>query len=517
MEADKVLKTESALALLKANEKLLKPAALWKWFLRITEIPRGSGHVEQIAAEIQEIAKKMGLESRKDKTGNVCVAIPATPGLEALPKIILQAHMDMVVAHDSAARPGFNGEKDGIIAEIRDDGFLHAKGTSLGADDGIGVATCLAIMENRSFKHGGIDCLFTVDEETTMDGASAVRPELMSKGVKYLINVDSEDDTQLCLGSAGGEDVTVTAKPARAATDAAKDAALCVSVSGLLGGHTGCEIDKYRANGLKLLCQLLHTAGSGRNLRISKLNGGEYNNAIPNNANATVVLARDKVDQFRKALTDLFEVYREDYSEIEDAKQMKLDVADAKELPATCLSVADSAKVMHFWILAPCQPLRMSPSIKGFVESSCAWSISHLDENGLEFKGLARTSRETSWNMLESNAAALAAIVDGKLELSGKFSGWLPNPNSTLAKLSVVARTNVSKVPPIVYSVHAGLECGIIMDSIPGLEAVSIGPLVEAPHTVDERVGLSSVELYYNWVCEIIRLLTEDGEKNLAH
>jgi len=517
MNPENVLKSEVTLALLKENEKLLQPASLWKWFFRVTEIPRGSGHVEGIAAEIMEIAKKMGLEARKDTTGNVCVSIPASPGLEELPKAIVQCHMDMVVAHDEKVRPGFNREKDGIIPELRGDGFVHAKGTSLGADDGIGVATCLALMENRSFRHGGIDCLFTVDEETTMDGASAVRPELMSKGVKYLINVDSEDDTSLCLGSAGGEDVRVTAEPARIATDAAKDAAVCVSISGLAGGHTGCEIDKYRANGVKLLCTLLRTAGSGKDMRISKLIGGEYNNAIPNNANATIVMPRDKLAEFRKAITDLFEVYRQDYSEIENAKQMKLEIEDVSELPATSLSVVDSSKVMHFWILAPCEPLRMSPSIKGFVESSCAWTISRLDEKGLDFKGLARTSRETSWNMLESNAAALAAIVDGKLELSGKFPGWLPCPNSTLAKLSVTARTNVSKVPPIVYSIHAGLECGIIMESIPGLEAVSIGPLVESPHTVDERVSLSSVELYFNWVCEIIRLLTEEGEKNLTH
>jgi len=518
MNPENVLKSEVTLALLKANEKLLQPASLWKWFLRVTEIPRGSGHVQLIAEEIMAIAKKMGLEARKDSTGNVCVAIPASPGLEELPKAIVQCHMDMVIAHDPKVRPDFDGEKDGIIPELRgDDGFLYAKGTSLGGDDGIGIATCLALMENMPFKHSGVDCLFTVDEETSMDGATAVRPELLSKGVKYLINVDSEDDGMLCLGSAGGEDLIVRAKPERVPTDAAKDVAVTVTVSGLAGGHTGCEIDKYRANGLKLLCTVLHTAGNGIGARISKLNGGEYNNAITNKASCIVVLPRDKLEQYRKGLSDIFEVYRNDYSEIEKSEEMKLVVEEESALPATSLSAQDTANVLHFWILAPCMPLRMSPSIKGFVESSCAWCLGRIDENGLEFNGLARTSRESSWNMLESGAAALAAIVKGELELTGKFPGWLPEPNSTLAKVSVAAHEHVAKKPPVVYSVHAGLECGIIMDSVPGLEAISIGPLVQSPHSTAERVGINTVQVYFDWVCEILRRLTEDGEKHLAH
>jgi len=518
MNPENVLKSEVTLALLKENEKLLQPASLWKWFLRVTEIPRGSGHVELIAAEIMDIAKKMGLEARKDKTGNVCVSIPASAGLEDLPKAIVQCHMDMVIAHDPKVRPEFNGEKDGIIPELRGDGFLYAKGTSLGGDDGIGIATCLALMENVPFKHSGIDCLFTVDEETTMDGATAVRPELLSKGVKYLINVDSEDDGMLCLGSAGGEDLIVRAKPERVATDAAKDVAVSVTISGFAGGHTGCEIDKYRANAMKLICTLLYTAGSDANARISKLNGGEYNNAIPNNATAVVVLPREKLEQYRKSLVDLFEVYRDDYSEIEESEKMKIVIEEESALPATSLSVKDSNNVFNFWILAPCMPLRMSPSIKGFVETSCAWSICRIgEEEGLEFKGLARTSRESSWNMLESNAKALAAIVNGEIELSGKFPGWLPEPNSTLAKVSVTAHEHVAKKPPVVYSVHAGLECGIIMDSVHGLEAISIGPLVQSPHSTAERVGINTVQVYFDWVCEILRLLTEDGEKHLAH
>jgi len=517
MNPENVLKSEVTLALLKENEKLLQPASLWKWFFRVTEIPRGSGHVEGIAAEIMEIAKKMGLEARKDTTGNVCVSIPASPGLEELPKAIVQCHMDMVVAHDEKVRPGFNREKDGIIPELRGDGFLYAKGTSLGGDDGIGIATCLSLMESMPFKHCGVDCLFTVDEETSMDGATAVRPELLSKGVKYLINVDSEDDGMLCLGSAGGEDLNVRAKPERVATDAAKDVAVSITISGFAGGHTGCEIDKYRANALKLLCTLMHTAGTGANARISKLAGGKYTNAITNEASSVVVLSRDKLEQYRKSLVDLFEVYRGDYSEIEDSQKMKIVVKEESALPATSLTVKDTANVLNFWILAPCMPLRMSPSIKGFVESSCAWCIGRVDEEGLEFNGLARTSRDSSWNMLESNAAALAAIVNGELELTGKFPGWLPEPNSTLAKVSVAAHEHVAKKPPVVYSVHAGLECGIIMDSVHGLEAISIGPLVQSPHSTAERVGISTVQVYFDWVCEILRRLTEDGEKHLAH
>lgn len=395
--------------------------------------------------------------------------------------------------------------------------FFVAVAHSLGADDGIGIATCLSLMENREFEHGGIDCLFTVDEETSMDGANNVRPELLSEGVKYLINVDSEDDGMLCLGSAGGENVTVKAEPVRVAVEPGKDVAVKVSVGGFLGGHTGCEIHKYRANALKVLCTILFSVGAHSGARISSLVGGTYANAITLSASATVVLAADKVAEFKKEAAALFEVYREDYAEIEESKQMALEVCDGVELPATSLTAADSADVMRFWILAPCQPLRMSPSIQGFVESSCAWCLARVDEKGLEFNGLARTSRESSWNMLETNAAALAAIVHGKLELTEKFPGWLPNPHSTLAKVSVTAHEHVAHKPPVVYSVHAGLECGIIMSSVPGLEAISIGPLVQAAHTTQERVNVATVDQYYEWVCEIIRLLTEDGRQHLAH
>lgn len=370
-------------------------------------------------------------------------------------------------------------------------------------------------MENRDFEHGGIDCLFTVDEETSMDGANNVRPELLSAGVKYLINVDSEDDGMLCLGSAGGENVTVKAEPARAAVDAGTEAAVKVSVGGFLGGHTGCEIHKYRANALKVLCTLLYSVGAPRGVRVSTLAGGTYANAITLAATATVVLPAAQVAAFKQEAAALFEVYREDYAEIEVRAQMALELGDAA-LPRTALGAADSADVLRFWILAPCQPLRMSPSIAGFVESSCAWCLARVDEAGLEFNGLARTSRESSWNMLETGAAALAAVVHGRLELTEKFPGWLPNPHSTLAQVSVAAHEHVAHRPPVVYSVHAGLECGIIMGSVPGLEAISIGPRVEAAHTTQERVRIATVDEYYDWVCEIIRLLTEDGRKHLA-
>jgi len=327
----------------------LQPAALWKWFLWLTQIPRGSGNSERIRDELLRVGRELGLPTRSDAFNNVCITRAATPGYESAPVVVVQCHYDMVVAHEPAVRRTFAAAADGIVPELRNsDGWLYAHGTSLGADDGIGVATCLALLEGAAPQHPRIDALFTCDEETTMSGANGVAPALLSEGAKYLINVDSEDDRMLCLGSAGGESVSITFSPRREAAVAGADtdavAALSVAVSGFRGGHTGVDINGYRANALKVLALLLARGCAGCRCRLDTFEGGQYSNAIPVAARAVVVLPRECVSKARDGILRAFEAVRTDYAGIEDSAALRVEVADVPLLLPCSRKSAESAK-----------------------------------------------------------------------------------------------------------------------------------------------------------------------------
>lgn len=514
-----------------ANKAVLKPNHLWEWFFWVTETARPSGSLDLIRAALKAVGRRLpGVTIKEDAAGNLCMSRAATPGHEGHPGLVFQCHMDMVVAHDPAVRPGFDAQRDGIEAEVRGDGWVYARGTSLGADDGIGIATCLALLsdpELSSSGHPSIDCLFTADEETTMGGAEGLDPRILTPGARYLVNVDSEDDSMLCLGSAGGGDIAVRFAPPRAPVDPAAEALVRVAVSGFAGGHTGVEIDKYRANAVKELANLLSQAqhngcGAGKKvLRIAELEGGVYTNALPNDAHAIVAVPRANEASFVEALKKGFENFRADYRSVEspDALTMAVEAlgageAGSSDAPFYALDARMSSKVLSFWALAPSSPIRMSPDVQGLVETSCAFTIAKVPRGGAagtecEFDALARTSRETSWDDLECMARALGDVVEGDVVISGRFPGWLPEPASRIAKEAERAHMEALGKPCVVYAVHAGLECGLISQKVPGMEAISIGPKVEFPHTVNERCNIETVTTYYDWVMKIIEHLSK--------
>lgn len=509
-----------------ANKAVLKPNHLWEWFFWVTEIARPSGSLDLIRAALRDVSKRLpNTTMKEDAAGNICLSQPATPGHEGQPGLVFQCHMDMVVAHDAAVRPHFDAQRDGIEAVVRDDGWVYANGTSLGADDGIGVATCLALLCDPALAaagHPAIDCLFTADEETTMGGAEGLDAAILTPGARYLVNVDSEDDSMLCLGSAGGGDIAVRFTPARTPVDAAGgERLLSVAVSGFAGGHTGVEIDKYRANAVKVLANLLsqaqHITITNNNsneiknkfLRIAEFNGGIYTNALPNEARALVAVPAAQSEAFCAALERGFANLRDDYRAVEARDSLALSIEDAKD-GAVAMDARTSAKVLSFWALAPSNPIRMSPDVQGLVETSCAFTIAKVAQAGAcEFDALARTSRDTTWDELECMARALADVVDGEVEISGRFPGWLPEPASRIAKAAEAAHAEALGKPCVVYAVHAGLECGLISQKVPGMEAVSIGPKVEFPHTVKERCNIETVTTYYDWVIKIIEHLSK--------
>lgn len=514
-------KTDKAKATFEANKAVLKPNLLWEWFFWLTEIARPSGSLDLVRAALKEAGGRIpGVTVKEDAAGNVCLSKAATAGHEGAPGLVFQCHMDMVVAHDPAARPTFDPKRDAIDPEVRGDGWVYARGTSLGADDGIGVATCLALLTDPAVStrgHPAIDCLFTADEETTMGGAEGLdAAALLTPNARYLVNVDSEDDSMLCLGSAGGGDVFVRFDPPRTPVDpSGGEALLRVSVAGFAGGHTGVEIDKYRANAVKVLANLIAHAQNNssreRFVRISELKGGVYTNALPVSAEALIAVPANRADDVRAALLAGFENAKHDYASIEDPRALTITVADvtAQSPNTSAMDARASGKVLSFWALAPSSPLRMSPDVAGMVETSCAFTIAKVPQAGqCEFAALARTSRESSWNDLECMAHALGDIVDGTVEVSGRFPGWLPEPASRIAKAAEAAHLEALGKPCVVYAVHAGLECGMISQKVCGMEAISIGPKVEFPHTCNERCNIETVTTYYDWVLKIIEHLS---------
>eukprot|EP00727_Mastigamoeba_balamuthi_P009547 m51a1_g5214 hypothetical protein (510) ;mRNA; f:252634-254470 len=490
-----------------------EPRALFHWMLWCTEIPRPSGSTAQMRDALVEVAKRMGLEHATDAAGNVRIAKKATPGYESAPGVVLQAHIDMVAVSD-AERPSFAPETDAVhpyVAEADGSRWLRARGTSLGADDGMGIAMMLALLESPTARHPRLACVFTNDEETTMSGVGGLTPAFIGDA-KYLINCDSEDAGVLCLGCAGGASVDYTMPVTRSAV-APGTAALRLRLSGLSGGHTGVHIHCGRANALRTLARVLLHACGGRHAgaRLASLVGGTATNAITSSAEAVVVLPAEQAARASELAAAEFEAWRTEYRSVEPVARVALEVEELAQAPADAVSAEETRRVLHFWTLAPNEPLRMSPDIAGFVESSCAFTMCELPAGAHQavFRGLARTSRDSQWTAIEQRLHALAELVGAEVSFTDRFPGWLPQPASQLAKSAVAAYERISGGRrPEVLSVHAGLECGFILQIMPHIEAISIGPQVEHPHSTEERCRIDSCTEAYNWLVEILASLT---------
>ena len=373
-------------------------------------------------------------------------------------------------------------------------------------------------VSNTEIHHGKLFCLFTVDEETTMAGANEFDPKQLNSDAKYLVNVDSEDGPILCLGCAGGADVSITAPVLTEDVNAEGWTVLSLEIGGFLGGHTGVQIHMGHCNALKALARCI--ARSSKSARLMSFLGGRFANAIPSAGTAEVALKTCQVEEFIKTVTNQFEILREEYKTIEPAKSIFLKVttqprpADLQQLKVPTEDC--SRKLLLFWVNAASHPLRMSPDMAGFVESSACFSIADMKRGAplAEFRGMARTSRDTAWNEIELLMEASAHLVNGSLKMDGYYPGWLPEPDSNLARVSIAAHEKAVGSKCQVLSVHAGLECGIIMKraadvSKMSLQAVSIGPIIQSPHSTQERCLLSSVNDFWTWTIAILQDLKQ--------
>lgn len=463
----------------------LEPQPVWNHFEDLNAIPRPSKKEEKVIEFMMEFGRNLGLETNRDAVGNVVIKKPATPGMEDKPTIVLQSHLDMV--HQKNADTNFDFSSEGIRSYIKE-GWVHADGTTLGADNGMGVAATMAVLSSNELKHPTIEALFTIDEETGMTGAKLLDPALLDG--RILLNLDTEDDDELCIGCAGGIDTNV--KWDYRETEPSSGTGLKVRVKGLVGGHSGMDIILGRANANKLMNRLLYKCRESFGLRINSIDGGGLRNAIPRESEA-LVLAAD-VEAFKEHLITLFEDIKKEYSGIEPNMELTIEEADIK---GKVMHAEDQDALIQSIYTLHNGVYRMSPDIVDLVETSSSLARVIVKEGQFQSQSLQRSSSESAKADLANSIRASFELIGAEVEQSGDYPGWQPLPNAPILKTMKSLYSNLFKEDPNVRACHAGLECGIIGKHFPGMHMISFGPTIKGPHSPDERVKIDSVGKFW--------------------
>lgn len=474
----------------------LTPQNVWKHFHALTQVPRPSGHLEQIQKFLLDFGKSIGVETFQDEAGNIIYKKPATPGMENRKRIILQAHMDMVPQKNNDTVHDF--EKDPIQTYI-DGEWVKAKGTTLGADDGMGVAAIMAVMEDKNLQHGPMEALITSDEETGMYGAFGLKPGTVEGDI--LLNLDSEDEGELYIGCAGGEDLTATLEYKEVETDP-KDIAYKVVLKGLRGGHSGLEINQGRANANKLMARFMNQVIAYDEACLVSWNGGNMRNAIPRECEVVLTIPADEEADFLSYVQECEKLWNEEYHVYETPISFK---AVKVELPK--MMVPDEIRDNLVDAIYACQNgvMRNIPTIPDTVETSSNLAIVNIENGKASIKILTRSSRDSMKDYLNTALESCFSMAGMLVQRSGAYSGWEPNVDSPILKTMVKAYETQFGKEPAVKVIHAGLECGIIGAVIPGLDMISFGPTLRSPHSPDERCLISSVEKFYDFLVETIK------------
>ena len=467
----------------------LQPQCIWKNFYALTQVPRPSGHLEKIQQFLLDFGKQAGVYAVKDPAGNIHFRKPATPGMENKKGIILQAHMDMVPQKTPESTHNF--ETDPIEPWI-DGEWVKAKGTTLGADNGLGVAAIMAIMEDKTLKHGPIDALVTRDEETGMFGANEL-PEGELQG-DILMNLDSEHWGKFVIGSAGGIDVTATLDYQEVDTDA-EDAAVKVTVKNLRGGHSGLEINEGRGNANKLLVQIVREAIAEVEARLASWNGGNMRNAIPFKAEAVLTLPKENIAAIKEIAADWQDTFNDEFKLIEPQgiEVLVEEVATPqKEVPVEIQdNLVDAIFACHDGVI------RCIPAYPSVVETSSNLAIINIGEGKASIKILARSSREDMKDYVVTMLESCFSMAGMKVETAGSYGGWDPNPDSEILHLLLKEYKELFGKDGIIQVDHAGLECSVILGKYPWLDVVSLGPTMKSPHTTTERALIETVAPFW--------------------
>jgi dipeptidase D len=474
----------------------LEPKQLWNFFHEITQIPHPSKKEKKIADFVVKFGKEHNLETIVDKVGNVIIRKPATKGLEKRKGIILQTHLDMVPQKNSDKKHDF--EKD-PIQTIVDGEWVKANGTTLGSDNGIGVAAALSVLGSRDLSHGPIEALFTIDEETGMTGAFGIKPGLLKSDI--LINLDSEDEGELYVGCAGGIDVSIYKKYTEEKTPRGMKA-YRVTAKGLRGGHSGVDIHLGRANSNKIMFRFLMQAESDFSIRLAEAAGGDLRNAIPRESYSVLMVANAKTKAFEKFVKGYDKIYKAEFAETEPTISFSCKKVNA---PAKVMSKVDQFKIIRAVFACPNGIQRMSQAMKGLVETSNNLAIVKCDGGKFEAHNLTRSSVDSSKEATAWKIAGIFHLIDAKVTLTGSYPGWKPNMDSPILKAtSNVYKKKFGNVPEI-KAIHAGLECGLLGGVYPKLDMISFGPTIKFPHSPDEKVNIPSVQKFYDFLCETLK------------
>lgn len=475
--------------------RTLEPTALWNHFADLNAVPRPSKKEERVIAFVKAFGEGLKLPTSVDTAGNVIIKKPATSGMDDRQTIVLQSHLDMV--HQKNSDTVFDFDRQGIEMYVDGD-WVRAKGTTLGADNGIGVAAIMSLLSSTDIPHPAIEALFTIDEETGMTGALSLKGGLLTG--KTLLNLDTEADNELTIGCAGGIDVTATGTYNQVTPTG--NAAFSIAVKGLTGGHSGAEIHLGRGNANKLMNRILLHLTKEYRIAIASINGGSLRNAIPRESEAVIVVEDSKLAMAKNALTTLSDILTEEYK----ATDPKLAITmDSATLPKQVMDADFQQKLLR--VIYSCQNgiYRMSPEIEGLVQSSNNLARVLVTDGSYNIQCLTRSSVDSEKYDLSAAIGSAFELMDATLSYSGIYPGWEPKPGDSIVQLMTHLYKEMFHNDAHVNAVHAGLECGILGTNYPDMQMISFGPNITGPHSPDERVQISSVQKFWSYLLETIK------------
>jgi dipeptidase D len=473
----------------------LEPQTIWSYFLELSKIPRGSKN-EAVAADwVADQARALGCDVERDVVGNVIIRKKATPGREGRPTTCLQAHVDMVCEKNEGTDHDFTQDP---IQVWKDGDLLRARGTTLGADNGIGVAAALAVLASQDIAHGPIEALITIDEETGLTGANGLQPGRLK--AKFLLNLDSEEEGYLTIGCAGGVDTIASRKLTRTAPPVGAQA-YRLKVFGLKGGHSGIDINSGRGNAIRLLAQVLGFLKPEFNLALASIKGGNKRNAIPREASAMIFLDPAKEQAFRKSLATHEAHWCAALGAFDPGLHLALEAGEA----AQPMSGTDADALLQLLLSLPHGVEAMSPDIKGLVQTSTNLGVIETHDDVVEVNLLTRSSIDASKVALSDRIAATCALAGFQSHTSGGYPGWKPEPDASLVRIVNEANQSIFGKPLEIMAIHAGLECGLIGEKYAGMEMVSFGPNMWDVHTPDEHVSVPSVGNFWKLLVAVLQ------------
>ncbi|MCD9527097.1 aminoacyl-histidine dipeptidase [Photobacterium carnosum] len=474
----------------------LSPKAVWHFFDQICSIPHPSKYEEQLAQYIVSFAQAEGLDVRRDNTGNVIIKKPATAGMENRKGVVLQAHIDMVPQKNEDTVHDFT--QDPILPFI-DGEWVTATGTTLGADNGMGMATCLAILAAKDIEHGPLEILLTIDEETGMTGAFGLEAGWLEGDI--LLNTDSEQEGEIYMGCAGGVDVALTIDIQREAIPAEHQAIKLV-VKGLKGGHSGCDIHTGRGNANKIMARFLVGHANELDLRINNFTGGSLRNALPREATVIATLPTANIDKLNALFAEYQQIVSVELGHVETDITLFTEVC---ALPNDVMVLADQTRLIHTLNVCPNGVIRMSDDIEGVVETSLNMGVITTEANNVTILCLIRSLIDSGRSYVEGMLQSLAALTGAQCDVSGAYPGWKPDADSEIMQVFRDTYQQMYGNKPNIMVIHAGLECGLFKEPYPEMDMLSFGPTIKFPHSPDEKVKIDTVQMFWDQMLAILK------------